>query len=90
MPTRTRRCVAERAVLATLHGGCLAPVGTWGRVVEGTLLLDGVVLDPLGTRRLVAHAAGPPQAAVTLGQQVAAQLLDQGAAELIAQAHELR
>ncbi|MHB8969677.1 MAG: hydroxymethylbilane synthase [Pirellulaceae bacterium] len=82
--------LAERAVLATLRGGCLAPVGTWGRVVEGTLLLDGVVLDPLGTRRLVAQAAGPPQAAVTIGQQVAAQLLDQGAAELIAQAHALR
>jgi hydroxymethylbilane synthase len=78
--------VAERAVLATLHGGCLAPVGTWGRMVEGALQLDGVVLDPRGARRLAAQATGSPRVAAALGQQVAAELLDQGAAELIAEA----
>jgi hydroxymethylbilane synthase len=82
--------VAERAVLATLHGGCLAPVGTWGRVAEGSLRLDGVVLNPRGSRRLAAQAAGSPQLAAALGQYVAAQLLAQGAAELIAEAREPR
>jgi hydroxymethylbilane synthase len=31
--------VAERACLAELSAGCLAPVGGWGRVDDGRLVL---------------------------------------------------
>ena len=78
--------LAERALLATLRGGCLAPVGAWGRMVHGALQLDAAVLDPQGTQRLEACVVGTPQTAEAVGQQAARQLLDQGAAALIAQA----
>ncbi len=80
--------LAERTLLAALHGGCLAPIGAWGRVAGQLLLLDAVVLDPRGTTRLASRVEGPADEAMKLGQQAAAQLLDQGAAALIAGARE--
>ncbi len=68
--------IAERALLAALRGGCLAPVGAWGRVQEGRLHLDAVVLDPQGTQRVTAstmvraggsHGAGRAGRARTVG-----------------------
>lgn len=80
----TRAAVtAERALLAALHGGCLAPVAAWGRLESGGLVLDGRVLSLDGVRRLEARAVGKPDQAAELGRQVAAELLAQGAADLI-------
>jgi hydroxymethylbilane synthase len=76
--------IAERSLLASLRGGCLAPVGAWGRVEGGLLLLDGVVLSGDGRQRIVASASGPPLGANSLGCDVAQQLLAQGAEGLIA------
>ena len=79
--------LAERTLLFALRAGCLAPVGAWGRVEGGRLALDAVVLSPDGSRRLAARGSADNAAAVSLGQQVADELLAQGAAELIAGAH---
>ena len=77
--------LAERSLLATLRGGCLAPVGAWGRLEQdGNLRLTAAVLSRDGRRRLIAEGAEPPVLAVQLGQRIADQLLAQGAAELIA------
>jgi hydroxymethylbilane synthase len=85
--TATRSAVlAERAMLAALRGGCLAPVGAWGRIEAGRLALDGVVLASDGSRRLAASASGEINAAETIGRNVAEKLLALGAAELIAAA----
>jgi len=78
--------LAERAMLAELQGGCLAPVGAWGRVADGQLVLDGAVLSLDGRRRLAASAAGTLEEAPDIGVRVARKLLDQGAQELIASA----
>ena len=75
---------AERAMLSELRGGCLAPVGAWGRVEQETLVLDGVVLSMDGTIRLEARVEGAPEQADLLGRQAAQDLLASGAAELIA------
>ncbi len=84
-PATHAAVIAERAMLAALRGGCLAPVGAWGRSeTAGRLRLDGVVLSADGRQRLVAHADSRPEDAARLGQQVAADLLNQGAAALIA------
>ncbi len=77
--------LAERALLAALRGGCLAPVGAWGRVVDHELQLEAVVLSADGSRRIAATAAGSPQDAIIIGQRAAEQLLNQGAAALIAE-----
>jgi hydroxymethylbilane synthase len=89
-PTRLG-VTAERIVLADLHGGCSAPIAAWGRVAGGRLLLDGLVADIEGRNVLRASAAadfadapGDSGAlAHQLGHQVASNLLQQGAAELI-------
>jgi hydroxymethylbilane synthase len=78
--------LAERALLAALRAGCLAPVGAFARVEGGRLVLDAVVLSPAGSQRLTASGSTDIAAAFVLGQQVAAELLAQGASELIAQA----
>ena len=43
---------AERAALAGLEGGCQVPIGAWGRIENGKLLLDVAVLSPDGTQRM--------------------------------------
>jgi len=78
--------IAERTLLATLRGGCLAPVGAWGRVENSLLLLDGVVLSGDGKQRIAASASGSPSAADEIGIEVAQQLIAQGAEKLIAAA----
>ncbi|MGD9724193.1 MAG: hydroxymethylbilane synthase [Pirellulales bacterium] len=81
--------VAERALLAALEGGCLAPIGAWARPQsDGQLRLDAVVLSADGARRLAAHdsvAVGEPAAAIALGESVARRLLAAGAGEVLRQ-----
>jgi hydroxymethylbilane synthase len=76
---------AERTLLASLEAGCLAPVGVWGRVDDGDVCLDAVVVSLDGVQCFRASQGGTDP--VTVGQQVAEQLLGQGAAEIIAAAH---
>ena len=76
--------LAERAMLAALRAGCLAPVGGWARQVENRLVLDGVVLDGDGTRRVYASVDGDSDDAEAIGREAAERLLAQGAADLIA------
>jgi hydroxymethylbilane synthase len=76
--------LAERSLLATLRGGCLAPVGAWARVDDdGQLKLNAVVLDRAGAQRLEAMAAGKMEDAAELGRQAAQQLIENGASDLI-------
>ena len=80
----TRAAVtAERQMLAALRGGCLAPVGAWGRGADAVLSLDGGVLNEDGQERVFASHSAPPEKAAGLGQRVAEHLLSQGAADLI-------
>jgi hydroxymethylbilane synthase len=76
--------VAERTLLAALRGGCLAPVGAWGRMEGGQLRLDAVVLSGDGSQRLAAYAVGSVTQAAAVGEEVAQMLLAQGAGQLIA------
>lgn len=75
--------LAERALLAGLRAGCLAPVGAWGRVVNGQLMLEAAVLSVDGRQRLTAHREGATGDAAALGQNAAEELIAAGATELI-------
>ncbi len=76
--------LAERVLLSALRAGCLAPVGAWARVADGHLLLDAVVLSQDGRHRISVSRGGPWEEAESLGAQAAAELLGQGAEQLIA------
>jgi len=75
--------VAERSLLATLLGGCLAPIGAWARGDGGALVLDAVVLSIDGGQRIATRLTDDLDSAARLGQHAAEQLLAQGAADLI-------
>ena len=89
---RTRACVeAERAVLAELEAGCSAPVGAMAEVAEGDLgdelWIRAVALSLDGALSVRRSASGPLDDAVGLGQKLAAEMLAEGAAELITTDH---
>jgi len=75
--------IAERSLLASLRAGCLAPVGAWGRVEDGQLKLDAVVLSEDGRERLSVDVAGEAMAADSIGKQAAETLIEKGAKTLI-------
>ena len=84
----TRACVeAERALLAELEAGCSAPVGALAEVAEGDLgdelWMRAVALTPDGAVSVRRSASGPLDDAVGLGQKLAAEMLAEGAADLI-------
>jgi hydroxymethylbilane synthase len=85
----TRAAVtAERSALAGLGGGCQVPIGAWGRMGNGKLLLDVAVLSPDGTQRLVEKDAGSLGEADAIGRRVAQKLRERGATALLE--HEIR
>ena len=77
------RVRAERAMLYALGGGCLVPIGVTSQVLDGVLTLRGAVLSADGRRRIVATHAGPTNTPLAVGQELAAMLLAEGAAELL-------
>lgn len=81
----TQRCVAaERAFLATLEGGCQVPIAGLAREQDHHLLLTGRVAS-LDGRICVTHTLrGENHDPVGLGKRVAAQLLEQGAGDILA------
>jgi hydroxymethylbilane synthase len=82
--SETRSAVtAERSALAGLGGGCQVPIGAWGRLDNGTLLLDVVVLSSDGTQRIWEKDSGSPEEAEAIGKQIAQKLRDSGAAALL-------
>jgi len=83
-----RAVIAERALLSHLRGGCLAPIGALGQIADSTLTLIAAVLSYNGSKRLYAEGSGRPEEAEALGRQVALELIDQGAADLIAEARD--
>jgi hydroxymethylbilane synthase len=74
---------AERSALAGLGGGCQVPIGAWGRIENGKLVLDVAVLSPDGTQRMWEKDSGSPQEAGAIGRRVAQKLRECGAAALL-------
>jgi hydroxymethylbilane synthase len=77
--------LAERAFLAALGGGCQVPIGALAGIEEGTLRLQGCVCSRNGDRILRGEISGQVSLADALGRKLARQLLEQGAADLVAE-----
>ncbi|MAI33022.1 MAG: hydroxymethylbilane synthase [Planctomycetaceae bacterium TMED240] len=88
LPTRAA-VTAERKLLASLHGGCLAPIAALGRVMGDTMQLKATVLSHDGTQRLDETHELPTESdsmletAEQLAELAATALLQRGAADLI-------
>ena len=78
---------AERTLLRVLEAGCSAPVGAYAEVVEGEerpeLYLRGVVASVDGAASVRLSTTGPVDDAAGVGQRLAAQLLAEGAGDMM-------
>lgn len=89
--------VAERAVLAALHGGCSAPIAAWGRLDGALLQIDGlvasldgreVVRSSLAVDVSLEDASAAVRLAEEVGNAVADELRQLGAEEIILAARQ--
>jgi hydroxymethylbilane synthase len=74
---------AERALLAKLEGGCQVPLGAWGRIEDGQLVLDACVLSLDGSDYLRKRGTGSPANAESLGRDLAGEMLAAGADRIL-------
>jgi hydroxymethylbilane synthase len=83
------RVAAERAMNRRLQGGCQVPIACFAEHREQgeRLWLRGLVGRPDGSQILRAEGEACCDQAVTLGEQVAEQLLSQGAGEILAEVY---
>jgi uroporphyrinogen-III synthase len=89
-PTR-HATEAERAVLRKLGGGCAVPIAAFGRVTQeindgksdDKLVLDALVCDIDGKQMIRKQATGPLSKAEEIGVQLAQELIDSGARDLL-------
>lgn len=80
------RITAEREFLAGLGAGCMAPVGAHAVLKGGLLTLEGWVGALDGSKVIRATSQGDSAECADIGAELAADMLAQGAAELIAAA----
>jgi hydroxymethylbilane synthase len=72
----TALCVtAERAFLARLDGSCRTPIAGLATLSNGRLRLSGEILTPDGSQSHDSKREAPPQDAMRMGEDLAAELL---------------
>jgi hydroxymethylbilane synthase len=72
---------AERALLATLEGGCQVPIGGHATVRGHEIHLRAIVASPDGTRVVRGERTGEDP--VRIGHELGLELLDRGAREIL-------
>src|SRR5882724_6391861 len=77
-------CDAEREVLWVLNGHCNSPISGYSSIVGAEMTLTAAVLDEDGGAFIEVTRAGPANRPRELGRAVGLELLDKGAAAIIA------
>ena len=80
---QSQRCLAERAFLRELEGGCQVPIGVNSQITNGELLLTGMVASLDGKRLIRDQARGAAHQPESIGIELAAKLKQQGAGEIL-------
>ena len=75
-------CLAERAFLRSLGGGCQVPIAAHAVLDGDVLKLDGLVAKPDGSEILRGSSSGSPDDPEALGSALADELIDRGARAL--------
>jgi hydroxymethylbilane synthase len=79
-----RTTLAERAIARRLEASCQSPVATYAVIDDDMLTVTALVAMPDGSRAIRDTVSGGAADAEKLGEQLAEQLLEQGAGELLA------
>jgi hydroxymethylbilane synthase len=82
-PETRDRCLAERAFLRDLEGGCQVPIGVNTELNGDNLTLTGIVVSVDGQNIVQDTVAGKASEAEKLGTQLANILRQQGAQEIL-------
>ncbi len=78
-----QRCLAERAFLRELEGGCQVPIGVYTRFEDDQLVITGLVASLDGQQLIKDTVSGLPQTAEKLGLELAQRLRQQGAQKIL-------
>jgi len=79
---------AERAANAALDGGCQVPLAVHAQQQGSLLMLTGFVGRPDGSKLLWAHTSTPLEAPGAGGEQIAEELLRQGARQILDEVYQ--
>ncbi|WP_341526817.1 hydroxymethylbilane synthase [Nostoc sp. UHCC 0302] len=79
------RCLAERAFLRDLEGGCQVPIGVNTEINGDNLTLTGIVTSVDGQKLVKDTVSGKANNAEALGTELALSLRQQGAQEILAE-----
>ncbi|HVU72155.1 MAG TPA: hydroxymethylbilane synthase [Mycobacteriales bacterium] len=82
-PDSRATATAERALLATLEGGCTAPIGALAEVAEDEMYLRAVVAAADGSEVLRRSVTGPLSDPAGVGTRLAEEMLADGASDLM-------
>jgi hydroxymethylbilane synthase len=86
-PAARAAVTAERAVLASLGGGCQVPIGAHAVISGDELRLAAVVVSPDGTRIVRLGERGAVRDAEEIGRRLGRALLAAGAQEILEQVY---
>ena len=81
--TTSRRCLAERAFLRELEGGCQVPIGVNSQISNDDLTLTGMVASLDGKRLIRDEASGSAADPESIGIELAGKLKQQGAGAIL-------
>ena len=85
-PETQLRCRSERSFLKSMEGGCQVPIGVLSEIKENQLHLHGRVLNLDGSKCVefsVFTGDLLPDSVENLGEELARQLKEQGAMEIL-------
>ncbi len=82
-PQTRDRCLAERAFLRDLEGGCQVPIGVNTEINGDQLILTGIVASVDGQKLVKDTVSGEAKNAEQLGTELANLLRQQGAQEIL-------
>lgn len=77
------RVSAERAANARLGGGCHVPLAVYAELHRGRIAVRALVGNPDGAKLLRSKRTGARSEAITVGREVAEDLLAQGAGDIL-------
>jgi hydroxymethylbilane synthase len=75
----------ERCVLEAVHGGCSIPLGVYSQINKNTITIDAIICDLNGKKYIRCSTTSPLNKAKTSAKNLAKQLLDDGANEILTQ-----
>ncbi len=84
----SQRCLAERAFLRELEGGCQVPIGVNSKIDGEDLLLTGMVASLDGKRLIRDESRGKNTNSESIGIELADKLKSQGAGEILSEIFE--